>query len=310
MPAGPGRANIYASVALAGFFLASCAETKFLPPSPEIRQRLAVTSVRSLPDVQPSEPQAPVEGAGRAALTGAGQGAAIGFLTGAVACAGGPLLCGLGVVAGAAFAVVGAPIGAIVGAARAHSAQDVRIADASLRAALGQLRPSAMLRDKIVAAAREKTRYDLRPEEAPLGKAQQDLNGHDLASVMELAVSQIELVSAGRIDPESSLMIIAEIRLKDRASGAELYQRKWAYLGKQQKYFDMAAQNGALLRRELQTGIDRLADRIVFDLLITSAPERKVDGRPGDVWTIEAPELKASPISPAVPGPSKSTSSS
>jgi hypothetical protein len=168
-----------------------------------------------------------------------------------------------------------------------------------------------MLRDKIVTAAREKTRYDLRPEEAPpLDNTQQDSNGHDLASVMELAVSHIELVSAGRIDPESSLMIVAEIRLKDRASGAELYQRQWAYLSKQQKYFEMAAKDGALLRRELQTGIDRLADPIVFDLLITSTPELKVKGRPGDVWTIEAPELKASPISPAVPGPSKPASSS
>jgi hypothetical protein len=127
MPARPVRSNIYAVVALAGLFLASCAETKFLPPSPEIRQHLAVTSVRSLPEVQPSEPQAPVAGVGRAALTGAGQGAAIGFLTGAVACAGGPLLCGLGVIAGAAFAVVGALIGAIIGAAKAHSAQDVRM---------------------------------------------------------------------------------------------------------------------------------------------------------------------------------------
>jgi hypothetical protein len=96
-------------------------------------------------------------------------------------------------------------------------------------------------------------------------------------------------------------MIVAEIRLRDRASGAELYQRKWGYLGKQQKCFETAAQNGALLRRGLQTGIDRLADRIVFDLLITSAPELKVDDRAGDVWTIEAPEPKASPISPAVP---------
>ncbi len=281
------------------FGLTGCAETKFVPPSAEVRQHLGKIAVVAMPTQSTPTVDKPVSGTGSGALAGAGEAAVGGLGIGAEGCRGGAYACVFGLALGTAVAIVGAPIGAVVGAINAHSDEEVRAADANLRAALGDVNAGEELRNRVAAAAKARTPYDLTaPQVTTAKEPDRNLIADGINSTLEITITNFYLTSAGKIDPDVTLAIVAEVRLRHVADGLEIYRRKWAYVGAPKNYFQMASGHAAVLRAEIQSGLDRLADRIVTDLFISNSPERReASPRPGTVLTIEAPTLqKSSPV--------------
>jgi hypothetical protein len=279
--------------------LTGCAETKFVPPSPEVRQHLGKIAVVAMPTQSIPAVDKPVSGAGSGALMGAGEAAVGGLGVGAEGCRAGPYGCAFGLALGAAIAVVGAPIGAVVGAINAHSAEEVRAADANLRAALGDVKAGEELRNRIAAAGKAGIPYDLTALQVTTAKEiDRNLIANGFTSALEITITDFYLTSAGKIDPDATLAIVAEVRLRHVADVSEIYRRKWAYVGVPKNYFQMASGHAAVLRTDLQNGLNKLVDRIVTDLFISNSPERQeTSPRPGIVLTIEAPTLqKSSPV--------------
>jgi hypothetical protein len=292
------------------FGLTGCAETKFVPPSAEVRQHLGKIAVVAMPTQSTPTVDKPVSGTGSGALAGAGEAAVGGLGIGAEGCRGGAYACVFGLALGTAVAIVGAPIGAVVGAINAHSDEEVRAADANLRAALGDVNAGEELRNRVAAAAKVRTPYDLTaPQVTTAKEPDRNLIADGINSTLEITITNFYLTSAGKIDPDVTLAIVAEVRLRHVADGSEIYRRKWAYVGVPKNYFQMASRHAAMLRAEIQNGFDKLADRIVTDLFISNSPERQETSlRPGTVLTIEAPTLQKS--SPAQNPPASPLASS
>src|SRR5689334_10601866 len=104
--------------------LAGCTETKFLPPPTELRPQLKTTGVEATPGLPYlSLGNQPISGTGTGALLGAGEGASLGLPVAAGGCMSGQgWSCAVGLVLGAAVAIVAAPVGAAAGAINARSA--------------------------------------------------------------------------------------------------------------------------------------------------------------------------------------------
>ena len=296
----PMRDRLIAAVIILtlAFGLTGCAETKFVPPTPEVRQHLGKIAVVAMPAQPVHAADKPVSGAGSGALVGAGEVAAGGLAAGAEGCHGDAYSCAFGLALGAAVAIVGAPIGAVVGAINAHSAEEVRAADESLRAALGEVKAGEELRNRVAAAAKARTTYDLTvPQATTATEPGQGLIASGFTSALEITIADLRLTSVGKIDPDATLAIVAEARLKHVADGSEIYRRRWAYVGVPKNYFQMASGHAAMLRTEIENGLDKLADRIVSDLFISNSPERQeTSPRPGTVLTLEAPTLQKNPL--------------
>jgi hypothetical protein len=77
-----------------------------------------------------------------------------------------------------------------------------------------------------------------------------------------------------------------------RASdGAQLYRRAWVYRGQQRRYFELAADDAALFRGQLESAEQALAAKVVDDLMIGGREEvHPSDVQPqGTVWTVLPP---------------------
>ena len=171
------RIALSALTILVAGLLGGC-ETKFAPPSTEIRQQLGKIAVVAVPASFSAGVNAPVSGAGAGALVGAGQATLGSLAAGAGAGCRDPAGCVLGLALGAAVAVIAAPVGAVVGSASAHSETEVRAATSNLNAALADAKPGEELCAQIAAEAKERTLYDL----AALPAATGNENLHNLSA--------------------------------------------------------------------------------------------------------------------------------
>src|SRR5512146_2533388 len=116
------RVHASRSLLLAGLLLAGCTQTKFLPPSADLRAHLGNTAVVAMPTQPTLTLGRPVGGAGSGALAGAGEGAAAGVpIAGGGCMSADAFACALGLALGAAVSIVATPIGAVAGAMSAHS---------------------------------------------------------------------------------------------------------------------------------------------------------------------------------------------
>ena len=138
----PWRTSL-AAVCLAAA-LTACETVAFAPPGDDVRDQLGEVAVVSLPLAVRGPIEDPVKGVGAGTMSGAGQGALGSLAGGASVCQGGePYSCAAGLALGIAFALPAAIVGGIVGASRAHPAEDVDAASAALRAALDDANPSS-----------------------------------------------------------------------------------------------------------------------------------------------------------------------
>jgi len=297
------KSSTMTSTLLGVLLLAGCTQTKFLPPSPDLRAHLGVTGVEAM-----SAPPAlnlgnkPVGGTGSGALLGAGQGASLGLPIAAGGCmSSDELACGLGVLLGAAVAVMAAPIGAVAGALNAHSTEEVALADTNLHAALADAQSTVTgeLRNRILAAAQSQ------PVNRLLAFSSVGSSGVPRAPVaprvdsrLEITVTALQVAVAGRINPDETIVIAAAGRLARASSDTTLYARSWAYVGPTRNYFKAAQNNAQLLRSDVAAGLNTLAAKIFTDLFVSTTPEIKkssADAETAYTLSIWAPGPDATP---------------
>lgn len=304
MEGAPMQSFVTKSALLGVLLLAGCSQTKFLPPSSDLRSHLGLTGVEAM-----SAPPGlnlgnkPVGGTGSGALLGAGQGASLGLPIAAGSCmSSNELACGLGVLLGAAVAVVAAPIGAVAGAVNAHSTEEVALADTNLHAALADVQSTitSELRNRILAAARSEPSYRL------LAYSSAGTSGIPRAPVaprfdsrLEITVTALQVAVAGKINPDETIVIAATGRLVHVANDSTLYGRSWAYVGPTRNYFKAAQDNAHLLRSDIDAGLNTLAAKIFADLFVSTTPEiqkSSADAETAYTLSVWAPNSDATPV--------------
>lgn len=240
-----------------------------------------------------------------AAATGAKAGAAAAFAPAAVAAAGAAETHGDNEVAAVAMALaiplaaagiviapVTAVVGAGIGAGTAHSKAEIAAARTSMAAALEAADLPEAVRQRAVVLADERASrqiYDCGQAARPAACVAR--SNQPLSMLLTLAVSQPYIEVQGSIEPHLRLLISADATVLQISDGATVYWRSWIYRGRQQGYFDLAADDARLFRAELEAATDALAAKVVDDILIGGREEvHKTPEQPeGTVWTVIPP---------------------
>jgi hypothetical protein len=155
------------------------------------------------------------------------------------------------------------PIAAAVGAVKAYSLEEVDAAQTSFRSVASNpdLLPTRELRIDDAAGASAAGRWgcmEAAAEDAPCPEAA-------APAMLEITVRYSPAVE-GRYNPDVSIVAMVEAKLTD-PSGAS-HGMRWRYNSAPQPFFARAAKNGAALRRELDTVLDRLASAVAKDLVL------------------------------------------
>jgi hypothetical protein len=250
---------------LAAACLAACTPPK---PSPllALRPNLGAVAIAGLPGATPYLSATAAKGSGEAARQGAGAGLKLG---GIIAIAGGTggdaRLLLISVPVGAAVALVGTPLGAVMGAANARSKAEVEAAEAVIHTALAAMDPHPRLAEAI----------RNQPLLVTYLKAHEPAaSRHGIGTIVEVGVTRYGLTKVGLAvtDPDFRLYVEARLRLVRAGDNAELYLRAWRYEGATHAFFRWADGEGALLRAELERAYRELAERIVRHLLADPDP--------------------------------------
>lgn len=285
---GVHRVPIALALSLA-LMLAACQTRMASPPSLEVRQQLQGAAVAVHHDsLARADVQTPVAGKGKAAAVSAG-GWALGSASSCVylpSGLAGAIYCGIGLADG----VVGAPVAAVVAAIRVHDEDEVRAAAASFHAALAEVKPAAGLARELMTAVQKVPSVHLEaismehPADDNLGG-----NGRRSGVTLDVSVFDLEIRSEGRTEPDVTLAMKVTARVIPAAGGAELYWRRWEYESVERDYFELAADNAAAFRAEVQTAYRALAEKMVQDLFVSTMPEEIEDApsEGGRAWTID-----------------------
>lgn len=287
--------------------LSACASpVRTMPPVPEeLAARPGVWAVITRPKTSQGNrvptPLSPSE----AAATGAKAGAAAAFAPAAVAAAGAAETHGDNEVAAVAMALaiplaaagiviapVTAVVGAGIGAGTAHSKAEIAAARTSMASALEAADLPEAVRQRAVVLADERASrqiYDCGQAARPAACVAR--SNQPLSMLLTLAVSQPYIEVQGSIEPHLRLLISADATVLQISDGATVYWRSWIYRGRQQGYFDLAADDARLFRAELEAATDALAAKVVDDILIGGREEvHKTPEQPeGTVWTVIPP---------------------
>ena len=82
-----------------------------------------------------------------------------------------------------------------------------------------------------------------------------------------------------------TLFVGARGGLSRISDDALLYERRWVYRSFERQYFQLAANDAALLRSDLQAAAERLADKILFNLFEATEAEVAHTPEPGQAAT-------------------------
>ena len=118
------------------------------------------------------------------------------------------------------------------------------------------------------------------------------LGGHGRRSgvILDVSLFDFELRAEGRIEPDVTLAMKVTARVIPAAGGGELYWRNCGYESVERDYFELAADNAAAFRAEIEKAYRVLAEKMVDDLFVSTTPE-EIEGAPserGRAWTIDA----------------------
>ncbi len=287
------RANLGVSVAalLVVLAAAGCASVPPPPlPSDDVRNAIGTLGVVAFRSGDTVGPESPTKGAGEGAAVGARQGAQEAYSRVAEASCGANepsgVLCAVGIGVGAVLAPIGAIVGAGIGVGRSRSQEQVEAAQASLIAVLDATRPDIELRDQVVRYARRHVAVEALADAAGSAASQAGVN-----TVLELQPIHLGVVTEGKISPVLKVTLDVRGTLVSATSGRGLYIRSWVYRGSERDYFELGADGGAAFRAELDRAYDRLAKKIVRDLLVATDPAPEEREEDGTAWAVEATEL-------------------
>jgi hypothetical protein len=112
-----------------------------------------------------------------------------------------------------------------------------------------------------------------------------------IAVVLSMTVNAPYFEVKGAITPDLRLLLSADAEVVGTSDAGAGNRRGWIYRGRQYSYFEMAANDAALFRAELERATDALAATVVDDLLIGGREEVHLSAEQpeGTVWTVFPP---------------------
>lgn len=257
------------------------------PPSDELRAEIKVLGLTAPDERRLDRPEEPVKGTGDATLTGAGQGAAVAFVPAAAACeAGDGYSCVTFIVLGAVVAPVTAVIGAGLGAARSHSAEEVESSQAAFADILAKARPNAALAKRFSELAGEKVGMRIVPLSCEVGEIRCRAERAGLPRyALRLEYLGFAFRSSGQIEPDLRVSATVAGSIFDPDSGKTAYERQWGHESGERPYFDLAKDGGAALEEMIAASHEAVARTVLRDLFEATEPIAR--GRISDeaVWT-------------------------
>lgn len=205
-------------------------------------------------------------GSGEGADLGARQAAA--FLP-----AGGPGLIGFAVFG------VGLIVGGVKGASEAQSEDVVDQTRAALRQALDDADFTELLRLRLASskAARTIEIVNVTSEASPLAQRSNAATSPDHMLLIEY---RLGLQWEDQVNPKVGVIAVATARVRDPRLGRTVHDAAWVYCGTRRHFVQMAANNGALLRDQIDRAAAVLSEAIPFDLYVSRWPRHLVSTRP------------------------------
>ncbi len=268
------------------FLLAGCAGPMVAPPPQDTRDRMyqVVVHVSAVPQTLLEPDEQPVAGgkegaaygAKSGAVTAVGVGAATGLIVGCQP-VWGPLIiitCPVGLVGGTALgvaaAIPSAAIGAAVGSSKAQAEEKVAETAVTFAKIIESTNVSEKLRDRLLTSIESMT--DTTVAASPEDSASGYVSGPEDHSgiIIDVVIEQAALTMAGRLEPDLYIEIAAKARLREPSRPGWIYERAWSYYGELGEYFLLLDEDGAGLRREIDSSFAKVADAIVVDLFLSN----------------------------------------
>lgn len=251
-----------------------CAHPLYLPE--DIRAQLGtigVVSPRFAPEVTLDMP---AKGAGGGAGRGAAEGAAGAFgVPAEVGCSGVDWEpCALGLALGLALAVPGAIVGGVYGAIAAEPAESVEEVEARIRQVLAELKMQEALRDHVLQEARNQTRYTfiLLTEEGPTEPGEEityrAVRSEGVDMILEVSVQSVGFKGKWAINPPIAFSMTAHVRLIEVGDGTVHWDRSSPYTTSARPYTEWTVNDAQAFREALDSGYERLAEKIVDALFL------------------------------------------
>jgi len=254
--------------------LSACVTPQFAaPPTAEVRSELGKIAVVAVPFEITNYAERPLSGAGRAAVSGFGQGF-FGSIAGGLQSTD---QYGLGLALGIILAPVAGTVGGVVGAVKSHPEREVDEADTALRVVFDEARLERELQQHILSVAEQKMQNLTAGPSAREAAGYRHLADEGFDSVLEITISGFAVMLDGRIDPDIRFNLLVDARLLLTGSDAELYRARWSYWSDSKGYFKLAADRGKLMRSELEKANGDIAERIVNELFVSDTPQRIIE---------------------------------
>jgi hypothetical protein len=245
--------------------LAACAETPVTPIPDATRRNVAAISgdVQGLKNSDTS----------KLGARGSGEGAQLGAMQGAA------YLQGAGGLIGLAAMGVGAIVGSVKGASEAQAADVVDQTRGQLRRAIDDTDFTEILRARL---AQSKSAGDIEiinmtSQAVPLESVANSARSpdHYLAIEYWMGVHRHNLVN-----PEIGVLVVVRARVRDPNRNQQIHQAIWAWCGEPHHFVQMATNDAAGVRVQIDQAAAVLAEAIPYDLYVSRKPRPLRSTRP------------------------------
>jgi hypothetical protein len=201
----------------------------------------------------------------RLGARGSAEGAQLGAQQGAAMLPGGGGLVGLAVMG------VGAIVGSVKGANEAQREDVVDQARVFLRTAIEDTDFTELLRARLASskAAGDVEIINVTSQAAPLAAVPDGARVPDHFLIIEY---RLGLQREHLVNPNVGIIVLARAKVRHVNANQPLHQSTWAYCGERYHFVQMAANNGAALRAQIDRAAAVLAEAIPYDLYVSKRP--------------------------------------
>jgi hypothetical protein len=184
---------------------------------------------------------------------------------------GAAILPGGGGILGLAVMGVGAIVGGVKGANEAQREDVVDQTRVFLRTALEETDFTELLRARLAAskAAGDVEIVNMTSAAVPLPSVANaaTVPDHFLAIEYRLGLQREDLVN-----PKVGILVLVRAQVRDPNRQQQIHQATWAYCGARYHFVQMAANNAAALRAQIDQAAAVLAEAIPYDLYVSKQP--------------------------------------
>ena len=184
----------------------------------------------------------------------------------------------LGSLAAGAFLIIGIPIVAIVSAASAPSAEEIKKAEESVRSTLSDPYWAQKIRENVAAAVSAGGKTVVSDGTPAAGWA-----------ILTLTLDG-PVLDVAQEGGQPFMTVHGELKRGDTC----LADRYWSWNGAEDEFFDLADKQSKALKKQLESGANQLAAAIADDLFFSKAA-RKVAYKEGADTTMDWPLMRLEP---------------